>query len=58
MVFYVVDKTTKMLGIYHPSEEFIERGRNKVTEAIKVYKRFFGKESDFDINEYYVNEVL
>ena len=58
LVFYVVDKTTKMLGIYHPSEEFIERGRNKVTEAIKVYKRFFGKESDFDINEYYVNEVL
>lgn len=58
LVFYVVDKTTKMLGIYHPSEDFIERGRNKVTEAIKVYKRFFGKESDFDINEYYVNEVL
>ena len=58
LVFYVVDKTTKMLGTYHPSEDFIERGRNKVTEAIKVYKRFFGKESDFDINEYYVNEVL
>jgi len=58
LVFYVVDKTSKMLGIYHPSEEFIERGRNKVTEAIKVYKRFFGEDSEYDINEYYVNEIL
>jgi len=58
LVFYVVDKTTKMLGIYHPSEDFIERGRNKVTEAIKVYKRFFGEDSEYDIKEYYVNEVL
>lgn len=58
LVFYVVDKTTKMLGIYHPSAEFIERGRNKVTEAIKVYDKFFGDNPQEDINEFYINEVL
>lgn len=58
LVFYVVDKTTKMLGIYHPSAEFVERGRNKVTEAIKVYNRFFGDNPQEDINEFYINEVL
>lgn len=58
LVFYVVDKSSKMLGIYHPSEEFVERGKNKVTEAIEVYKKFFHEESEFDIDEYFVNEML
>jgi len=58
LVFYVVDKTTKMLGIYHPSAEFIERGRNKVTEAIKVYDKFFSENPQEDINEFYINEIL
>jgi hypothetical protein len=58
LVFYVVDKTSKMLGIYRPSAEFVERGRNKVTEAIKVYKRFFDPSAEFDINEYFVDEML
>jgi hypothetical protein len=58
LVFYVVDKTSKMLGIYHPSEDFVERGKNKVTEAIEVYKKFFDKESTLNIDEYFVNEML
>ena len=58
LVFYVVDKLTKMLGIYHPSADFIERGRNKVTEAIKVHKKFFGADAELDINEYFINELL
>lgn len=58
LVFYVVNKTNQMLGIYEPSAEFIERGRNKVTEAIKVYNKFFSEESEFNINDYYVNEIL
>ena len=53
-----MDKSSKMLGIYHPSEEFVERGKNKVTEAIEVYKKFFHEESEFDIDEYFVNEML
>ena len=58
LVFYVVDKTSKMLGIYHPSSDFVERGRNKVTEAIKVYKKFFGAEAELDINDFFIREEL
>jgi len=58
LVFYVVDKITKMLGIYHPSADFIERGRNKVTDAIKIHQKFFGADAQFDINEYFINEIL
>ena len=30
MVFYVVDKTTFELGIYHPSQNFLMNGKDKV----------------------------
>ena len=56
--FYVVDKTNMQLGIYRPSEEFLQRGEEKVERAISVYKKFFQEESKFDINEYYVEDIL
>ena len=58
LVFYVVDKITKMLGIYHPSPDFLERGKNKVVEAVKVYKKFYGSDSKLDINEFFIEDVL
>jgi hypothetical protein len=56
--FYVVDKTTKMLGIFKPTEEFVERGKQKVIQAVQVYNSFFSKEAEQDINEYFIQETL
>jgi hypothetical protein len=57
-VFYVVDKTNLQLGIFKPSEEFLQRGEEKVDRAIQVYKKFFGEKPEYDINEYYVEAIL
>jgi hypothetical protein len=58
LVFYVVDKTSKQLGIFRPSQEFVERGEQKVIQAIEVHRKFFGDNPKYDINEYYVEETL
>ncbi len=58
LVFFVIDKTTKMLGIFKPTEEFVERGKQKVIQAVQVYNSFFSKEAEQDINEYFIQETL
>ncbi len=56
--FYVVDKGTKMLGIFKPTAEFVERGRDKVIKAVEVYNTFFSDQAEQDINEYFIQDVL
>lgn len=56
--FYVVDKISKQLGIFRPSVEFIERGEEKVVKAIEVYNKFYGENPTYDINEFYVEDIL
>jgi len=56
--FYVVDKTSKQLGIFRPSQDFIDRGEQKVLKAVEIYKNFFGENPKYDINEFYVEETL
>tara|TARA_R110000824_G_scaffold157037_4_gene330458 strand:- start:2919 stop:3647 length:729 start_codon:yes stop_codon:yes gene_type:complete len=56
--FYVVDKSNYQLGIYKPSEDFLQRGEEKVERAIEIYKKFFDKDSVLDINEYFFQETL
>ena len=58
LVFYAVDKTSKMLGIFKPSEEFVQRGAEKVAKAVEVYNNFFGENPKYDIDEYYVEATL
>lgn len=58
LIFYVVDKKTLELGIFNPSEDFLESGRLKVEKAIEVYNKFFSKEATHDINTYIHYEVL
>jgi hypothetical protein len=58
LVFYVIDKSNGMLGIYKPTEEFIKGGRDKVKRAIDVYNKFFSEDSTEDVNFYYVEEYL
>ena len=58
LVFYVIDKNTKMLGVYEPSEEFVHYGEMKVEKAIEVYNKFFGEHSTDDIDSFIINETL
>jgi len=58
MVFYVVDKTTFELGIYHPSQTFLMNGKEKVERAIEVYNKFYGENAKEDIENYIIKEVL
>jgi len=58
LIFLVIDKTTGALGMFEPTQEFLERGERKVEEAIGVYNMFFSKEATEDINTYYINEQL
>ena len=58
MVFYVVDKLTYELGIYHPSETFLKYGKEKVEKAIEVYNQFYSKDAKENIENYIIKEIL
>jgi len=58
LVFYVIDKTTGMLGIFRPTEDFIRGGREKVRKAVDVYNKFFSNDATEDINFFYVEDYL
>ena len=56
--FYVIDKQTMLMGKFEPSPEFVERGKYKVHEAIKVYNRFFGEDAEESVSDYFIQEIL
>ena len=58
LVFFVIDKVTAQLGIFRPSEEFVQGGESKVGKAIKVYRKYFGSEPTDNIANYFINEIL
>lgn len=58
LVFYVIDKTTGVLGIFRPTEEFIQSGEAKVGRAIEVFNKYFGPNPTDDIENYYIDEYL
>lgn len=58
LVFYVIDKTSKVLGIFRPTEEFVEGGERKVARAIDIYSKYFGDNPTDDIENYYIDEYL
>lgn len=58
LVFFVIDKTSEMLGVFRPTEEFVKGGRDKVRRAVDVYNKFFSKDATDDIDYYYVEEYL
>lgn len=58
LVFYVIDKTTGVLGIFRPTEEFIQSGEAKVGRAIEVFNKYFGDNPTDDIENYYIDEYL
>lgn len=58
LVFYVVDKTNGMIGIFRPTEEFVKRGEEKVERAVEVYNKFFGDNPTESIEYYFIDEML
>ena len=58
LVFYVIDKTTHELGVFHPTEEFILSGRNKVLKAVEIFEKFYAKNKTEDIENYFIVEDL
>ena len=56
--FFVIDKESLQMKRFTCSDEFLERGRDKVLKAVQVYKRFFGPDATDDVQQYVMNEVL
>ena len=58
VVFYAIDKTNKMLGIFEPTEEFISGGEEKVERALGIYNKFFSENATENIEEFFIYEEL
>jgi len=58
LVFYVIDKSTGVLGIFRPTEDFVRGGELKVARAIEVYNKYFSATPSDDISNYYIDEFL
>jgi len=58
-IFLVVDKDTKDIGIFECSGDFIERGREKVRQAMNIYKHFYIDTDPLDsVRNHVLKDVL
>jgi hypothetical protein len=57
MMFIAIDKKTHQIGIYDCSEEFYERGYQKLVKATEVYDLFY-KTDNFDPKQFFINQTL
>ncbi len=58
LVFLVIDKTSRMMGMYPVSDESLARGEEKVIKAVEQYRKFYGKNPSEDINQFYFYEEV
>jgi|TARA_R110002012_G_scaffold303523_2_gene505323 hypothetical protein len=58
LVFYVVDKLTFELGVFYPSETFLNYGKDKVERAVEVYNKFYSEDAQENIETYIIKETL
>jgi len=58
MKFIVGCKKTLQLGVFECSPEFIERGRDKVLDAIIAWRKFYGPNAKEDVNNYFSKTIL
>ena len=57
MLFVVIDKSSKQIGLYDCSEEFYQRGREKVLDASAVYDQFY-KDENFNADQHLLTDTL
>lgn len=58
LAFLVIDKQTKMMGMYTIGEKSLERGREKVERAVEVYNNFFSEEATQSIDQFYYQDEV
>lgn len=58
LVFLVIDKTSRMMGMYPVSDESLARGEEKVIKAVEQYRKFYGDNPSEDINQFYFYEEV
>ena len=58
LIFYVIDKTSYELGIFEPSETFLEYGKEKVIRAVEIFNKFYGESAEENIDDYIIKETL
>lgn len=58
VIFIAVEKGTNKTGLFDCSEEFLDRGKEKVQRAIDIWRKFFGPNKTEDITQYYTKETL
>jgi|TARA_X000001316_G_C921773_1_gene36354 hypothetical protein len=56
-MFIVIDKNTKQIGLYDCSDDFLNRGYDKVKRASEAYDLFYNTEN-FDATQYFINNTL
>ena len=57
MIFIVIDKETRQVGIFDCSPDFYKRGEDKVRKASEAYDLFY-KAKDFDPKQYFISKTL
>ena len=57
MLFMVIDKKTKQIGLFDCSPQFYEKGEKKVEAANEQYDLFFKNET-FDPKQYLKTQTL
>lgn len=57
LVFIAIDKNTGQIGIYDCSNEFLNRGKDKVEKAIEAYELFYNN-PEFKPENYFINLTL
>ena len=58
LVFVAIEKKTCRTGVFECSENFLDRGKEKVMRAIEVYNRFFAPGSKELLSQYFISETL
>jgi hypothetical protein len=57
MIFMVIDKTTKQIGVYDCSEKFLSLGEEKVQKAVESWNLFYNN-PEFKPENYFINQTL
>lgn len=58
LIFYVIDKSSHLLGRAPSTAEFVKSGEKKVERAIEVYEKYFGKSPTEDVENHIVDIEL
>ena len=58
MMFLVIEKQSGRMGMFTGSQDFYDRGQDKMYKAIEVYHKFFGDKPELDIKNYYVEQEI